>query len=365
MSTLPTDPGIATEPPPSLDSLPPERRERVEALLARLDLTDTTSLLAFGTEAQRDLTALSEQILEGVRNKNTGQAGDLLGHMLLKVRELDPAPLRDGREPGWFARVVLRRVSPLAGFLQRYETVQGQLERVQADLEGHRLKMVQDVSRLDTLYGMTLEYFHALEDHILAAAERLRRLDAEELPALRAQAAAGGDMLAAQRVSDLAGLRADLDRKLHDLRLTRQVTMQSLPSIRLNQELDKALATKIQSVLLNTLPLWKNQLAQAVTLFRTRAAAGVLHDVAATTNRLLEANAENLRAANREVRGVVEQGVFGIDSIEKANQSLIAVIQESIDITAEGNRRRRDAEARLAAAEEALKSKLREVAAPS
>lgn len=346
----------------TLDSLPAERRAHVEALLAKIDLSDSHSVIAFGTEAQRDLTTISEQILDGVRNKDTGAAGELLGQMLLRVRDLDPAPLRDGREPGWFARTFLRQVSPLVGFLQRYETVQGQIERVQAELEGHRLKMVQDVARLDSLYEITLGYFHALEDHILAAEERLRRLEAEEMPALQAKAAAAGDMLAAQRLSDLASIRADLERKTHDLKLTRQVTMQSLPSIRLNQELDKSLASKIQSVLLNTLPLWKNQLAQAVTLFRTRAAAGVLREVGATTNRLLEGNAENLKAANREVRTVVEEGVFGIDSVEKANRTLIEVIQQSIDITAEGRRRREEAERRLLAAEQALKQKLREVA---
>src|SRR5690606_29575390 len=141
--------------------------------------------------------------------------------------------LKGGREPGWFQRVILRRVSPLARFLQQYESVRGQIDKIHGELESHRLKMVQDVSRLEKLYEVTLEFFHDLLDHIVAAEERLRRLDQEELPRLKSEAEGGGDVLAAQRLADLSNARNDLERRLHDLRLTRQVTMQSLPSIRL------------------------------------------------------------------------------------------------------------------------------------
>lgn len=356
--TAETSPSPAVADMAAYRDLPAERRTRVEDLIARIDLGDSHSIIAFGTEAQRELTAVSEQILDGVRNKDTGPAGAALGDMMMRVRDLDVGELKNGLPPGWFGRVVLRRLDPLARFLQRYETVNGQVERIHSELEGHRLRMVQDIARLDRLYELTLQYFHDLEDYVAAAAERLRRLDAEDLPALRAEVERGGDVLAAQRLADLAAARADLDRKLHDLRLTRQVTMQSLPSIRLNQDLDKSLTSKIQSVLLNTLPLWKNQLAQAVTMFRTQAAAGILHEANTVTNRLLEANAETLRNANTEVRRVVERGVFGIDSIEKANQALIATIQDSLRITEEGRQRRREAETRLAACETALKNSL-------
>lgn len=342
--------------------MPPERRSKIDALMTTIDVAESQTIIAFGAAAQRDLTAVSEQILEGVRNKDTGPAGAALNDMMLKVRDLDVGALKNGRQPSWFERVILRRIGPLAAFLQRYETVRGQIERIQRELEDHRMKMVEDVARLDKLFEVTLDYFHDLENYIAAGVERLRRLDVEEIPALKRAAESGGDVLAAQRLSDLQTARNDLERKVHDLRLTRQVTMQGLPSIRLNQELDKSLANKIQSVLVNTLPLWKNQLAQAVALFRTREAAGTLAEVSDVTNRMLEANAENLKAANAEVRQSVEQGVFGIDSIERANRMLIETIQESLDITAEGSRRRAEAEQRLAAAEESLKAKLRDVA---
>jgi uncharacterized protein YaaN involved in tellurite resistance len=222
--------------------------------------------------------------------------------------------------------------------------------------------MIQDVNRLDKLYDVTLDYFHGLADHIVAAEERLRRLDNDELPALKAEAEASGDVLASQRLSDLANARNDLERKVHDLKLTRQVTMQSLPSIRMNQDLDKSLVTKIQSVLVNTLPLWKNQLAQAVTLFRTHEAADVLKEVTRTTNDLLEANAEMLRSGSAGVRQVVEEGVFSIDSIERANQNLIAAIQESITISEDSRQKRREAEDRLIECEQQLKQTLQDAA---
>jgi uncharacterized protein YaaN involved in tellurite resistance len=342
--------------------LPPERRRRVEALMAAIDLASSQTIVGFAAEAQRELTAVSEQILEGVRNKDTGQAGAALNQMMLRVRDIELGALKDGREPGWFQRVVLRRASPLARFLQQYETVRGQIDRIHAELESHRLKMVQDVARLDKLYEVTLEFFRNLSDHIVAAEERLRRLDAEELPRLKAEAERGTDMLASQRLADLANARNDLERKLHDLKLTRQVTMQSLPSIRLNQDLDKSLVGKIQSVLANTLPLWKNQLAQAVTLFRTHQAAETLQFVNRTTNELLEANAAGLRQANVAVRGAVEEGVFSIESVERANANLLAAIEESIELTEEGRRRRKEAEGRLVEAEQALKRALQATA---
>ena len=344
--------------------LPPERQAQVAALLAKLDIGDTGSIIGFGTEAQRELTAVSEQILEGVRNKDTGPAGAALNDMMLKVREIDVGELRDGSEPNWFQRVILRRISPLAKFMQQYEQVRSQVDRIHGDLESHRLKMTQDIARLDKLYEVTLDYFHDLGDYIIAAEERLRQLDEIEIPQLKANAEAesGGDMLATQKLADLSSARNDLERKLHDLRLTRQVTMQSLPSIRINQDLDKSLVTKIQSVLVNTLPLWKNQLAQAVTLFRTKEAADTLHDVNKTTNDLLEANASGLKATNRSVRTAVEEGIFSIDSVERANQNLIDAIQESIAITDEGRRKRREAEGRLAQAEQTLKETLRATA---
>lgn len=344
----------------AFSALPPERRETVNGLVARLNLQDSHSIIAFGVDAQRELTTVSEQILDGVRNKDTGPAGAALNEMMLKVRDLNVGGLRDGTEPSWFARVILRRISPLARFLQRYETVRGQVERIEGDLEGHRLKMTQDIARLDKLYDVTLDYFHSLADYIVAAEERTRRLDEDELPVLKTEAERGGDMLATQKLADLTSARNDLERKVHDLKLTRQVTMQNLPSIRMNQELDKSLVVKIQSVVINTLPLWKNQLAQAVTLFRTREAADVLHDVSQTTNDLLEANAESLKIANASVRQVVEQGVFSIDSVERANQSLIDAIQDSIRITEEGRQRRKEAEERLVACEGQLKQAMQQ-----
>lgn len=342
--------------------LAPERRERVQALMAKIDLGDAHSIVGFGAEAQRELTAVSEQILEGVRNKDTGQAGAALNQMMLRVRDIDLGALKSGREPNWFQRVVLRRIGPLATFLQQYETVRAQIDKIHGELESHRLKMVQDVARLDKLYEVTLDFFHNLSDHIVAAEERLRRLDGEELPRLKAEAEASADMLASQRLADLSNARNDLERKAHDLKLTRQVTMQSLPSIRLNQDLDKSLVGKIQSVLANTLPLWKNQLAQAVTLFRTHAAAETLHFVNRTTNELLEANAAGLRQTNAAVRGAVEEGVFSIDSVERANENLLSAIAESIRLTEEGRRRRGEAEGRLLEAERALRRTLQATA---
>ena len=188
---------------------------------------------------------------------------------------------------------------------------------------------------LDRLYAANLEYFHQLADYIAAGDEKLRQLDEEILPALQREAERTGDVLKAQELRDMRAARDDLERRVHDLKLTRQVAMQSLPSIRLVQQNDKSLVGKITSVLANTVPLWRTQLAQAVTIFRSREAGKTLREASDLTNDLLLANAENLKQANAEVRREVERGVFDIEVVKKANDLLIATIEESLQIADE------------------------------
>jgi uncharacterized protein YaaN involved in tellurite resistance len=208
---------------------------------------------------------------------------------------------------------------------------------------------------LDRLYERTLESFRRLEIYIAAGDERLRRLDSEELPSLARETQASHDVLKAQRLADLRARRDELERRVHDLKLTRQVTMQSLPSIRIVQQNDAALVGKIESTMANTIPLWRQQLAMAVTVARSAEAGETLKKATDLTNELLTANAESLRTSTQSIRTQVERGIVDITAVKAANDALIATIDDAVRIAAEGKRQRAEAEKQLAACETELK----------
>ncbi|MGF1615948.1 MAG: toxic anion resistance protein [Gammaproteobacteria bacterium] len=331
-----------------------ERRARIEKAMAEIDLKDSHSILFFGSKAQQQLTDISDRMLEGVRNKEVGPAGQALSEMVATLRGFG---IEDLEKPGFLGRLFGAK-KPVVKFLQRYESVRDQIDAISDQLDRHQTKLLTDIASLDRLYDANLRYFHTLADYIAAGEEKLRELDEQALPALKTEEEASGDVLKAQQLRDLRSARDDLERRLHDLKLTRQVTMQSLPSLRLVQENDKALVSKINSVMANTIPLWRNQLAQAVTIQRSREAGKTLKEAADLTNELLMANAENLKAANAEIRQQVERGIFDIEAVKQANQQLIATIEESLRIADEGKRRRAAAEQELQLCESELRKAL-------
>jgi len=339
-----------------------EERAEIEALMAEIDLTDANSIIFFGSKAQQELTTISDKMLEGVKNKDLGRAGEVLNEMVSTIRGFDIDEIDPNRKPGFFARL-FGKVKPLAKFLQRYEQAKNQIEAISDKLESHKTQLLTDITSLDRLYDANLDYFHTLEHYIQAGEEKLRQIDTEILPGLAATAEQQDDMLKAQQLRDLRSSRDDLERRVHDLRLTRQVTMQSLPSIRLVQENDKGLVNKINSTMSNTIPLWRQQLAQTVTIWRSHQASETLKSASDLTNELLEANAENLKEANAEVRKQIERGIFDIETVKKANQALIDTINESLQIADEGKRMRAAAVHELADAEAKLKATLQAASA--
>jgi uncharacterized protein YaaN involved in tellurite resistance len=352
----PFDPGDDLIAPSS--SLSIANPQEVRDLAARIDMNDSHSVIAFGVEAQSELTGSADQMLQRVRNKDVGPVGNVLGDLMIQVRGLGVDELTAGEKPSWFQRNVLRRSHPVARFVQRYETVQGQIDGLVRALDGHKISLLRDVTMLDKLYDATLTYFQRLELYIAAADLKLQEIDGSLLPALRARAEETGDMLDAQNLRDMSARRDDLERRLHDLRLTRQVTLQSLPQIRLIQDVDKSLITKIQSSILTTIPVWKSQVAMAITLWNQRRALETQRAVTDTTNEMLARNAEMLRMGSAEARKEIERGIFDIETVKKVNDDLIATIQESIQIADEGRRKRADAEVELQHLEDDLKHAL-------
>jgi uncharacterized protein YaaN involved in tellurite resistance len=346
----------AREVAPLAEASLPEQAE-IRGLLAELDLTDSSSIMHFGVKAQQQLTQVSDQMLEGVRAKDTGGAGSALSEMVGTLRGFDVEALDPNAKPSFLARL-FGAGKPIAKFLQQYEEVRDHIDRITLDLERHKTRLLIDVTALDRLYDANLSYFRELEHYIAAGVAKLAELDQETIPALAARIEAETDMVQAQNLRDLRGARDDLERRVHDLRLTRQVAMQALPSIRLVQENDKGLINKINSTLVNTVPLWRQQLAQAVTIYRSGRAAETVRAATDLTNELLRANAENLKQANAEARRQIERGVFDIETVKAANQALIETIEESLRIADEGKRARAAAGAELQQMEAGLRHAL-------
>jgi uncharacterized protein YaaN involved in tellurite resistance len=342
------------------DTADPALRAEIERRKAEIDIADTQSIIRFGSGAQAELQRISQDMLAGVRNKDVGPAGDSLRQIVSSLRGFTVGELDPNRKQSWWERLI-GRTAPMADFMARYEQVQGQIDRITGELLGHEHALMKDIKSLDKLYEKTLDFYDELALYIAAGEEKLRELDAQAIPAKEADVQAapqGQGVMEAQELRDLRAVRDDLERRVHDLKLTRQVTMQSLPSIRLVQENDKSLVTKINSTLVNTVPLWETQLAQAVTIHRGREAAGAVREATDLTNELLTRNAENLRQANAEIRAEMERGVFDIKAVEKANADLIATIEDSLRIADEGKARRAEAEKSLLQMETDLKATL-------
>lgn len=354
---------VLPEPPaasPDLASANPPVADEIRRRIAEIDIRDTGSIVHFGARAQNELQEISQAMLADVKNKDVGPAGESLRQIVTTIRGFSVSELDVRRQRSFWERLT-GRAAPFAKFVANFEQVQSQIDRITAELDGHQHRLLKDIKSLDLLYDRTLAFYDELALYIAAGQEKLAQIDRDDVPAKEAQvnAAAEGDkVMAAQELRDLRAARDDLERRVHDLKLTRQVTMQSLPSIRLVQENDKSLITKINSTLVNTVPLWETQLAQAVTIRRSADAARAVKEASDLTNDLLTANAKNLRQANSTIRTQVERGVFDIESVKTANAELIATIEDSLRIADEGKARRAAAEGELRAMEGELRRTL-------
>ena len=328
--------------------------------MAEIDMTNTQSIISFGSGAQAELQVISQEMLAGVKNKDVGPAGQALNDIVTTIRGFSGTELDAGRERSWWEKLT-GAATPLVQFMERYEEVQTQIDKITENLLTHETMLLKDIKALDILYAKTLTFYDELGLYIAAGQAKLAELDATAIPTLEAAVAAApanDQVKRAQELRDLRAARDDLERRIYDLQLTRQVTMQSLPSIRLVQENDKSLVGKINSTLVNTVPLWETQLAQAVTIQRSKEAADAIKGANDLTNELLTENAKNLQVANAEIRTEMERGVFDIESVKAANDALIATIEDSLRIADEGKAKRAAAEIELVKMEGALKDTL-------
>ena len=340
----------------AVEELTPAERAEVEKIKEGLDLTDSAAIIDFGTAAQKNIADFSDSILCNVRAKDSGYVGELLGELLTNVKSFEPK----SSGGGFLKKLPL--VSSLVGkaetMMQGYEKVSVQVEKVKTSLQKARMLMMKDVTMLDTLFAKNLEYFKTLELYIRAGEEKMQEMREVTLPKLRAQAAASSDPMAAQVVSDFESSVERFEKKVHDLKISKTISIQTAPQIRLIQNNDKVLIDRVQSAIYNSIPLWKNQMVIALGLANQKKVLEMQHSVNEMTNDLLKKNAEMLKIGTIETAKENERSIVDIETVRKVNDDLVTTIEETLKIQQEGRAKRRAAEAELVALESRLKKAL-------
>lgn len=340
------------------DQMDAEKKERIEQARSEIaNITDSQAIINFGSPQQSRMSQVSRDMIGSVKNKDAGPASDLLNDMMMQVRGLDTSKVKDGEEPGFFGKL-FGALNPIAKFIQQFETVESQMNTIERSLEEQVVVLNKDVVMLEDLYDGTLEHFRDLEYYIAAGELRLKEANETEIPELKAIVEKDDDMIKVEELRALQAAAADLERKVHDLKLTRQVVMQFLPTISGQIDNDKSLINQINSVLVNTLNLWHVQVAQAIANANTKKAADVKKSATDLNNQLLEANSKANRENNRAVREELERGIFDIEVVEASNKELIGTLMDTLEITKAGRQKREESEKTLIACENELKAAL-------
>lgn len=342
----------------ALKHLTPAEWVQAKELAQGLDVRDSMAVISFGAKGQKDLSAMSDPILKAVRTKDAGAAGEVLTELLSEIKSLNAGSLAEQAETT-LAKLPLvgRAFNKLDQFVGQYEKVSVKIDRTTAALETSKHTLSRDVVMLDQLYDQNSASFRQLLVYIGAGELKLDALHVEQA-ALAEQARTSGDMIDAQNVSDFSNALLRLERRVHDLKLSAMIALQTAPQIRLVQDGDQALIEKIQSSILTTIPLWKNQVIMAIAIFDQKKAAQLQRQVAKTTNDLMVENAEMLKASAADTTREVERGIVEIETLRTVNQKLIETIQETIDIQKQGHEKRMRVEAELKALEDELQKAL-------
>jgi uncharacterized protein YaaN involved in tellurite resistance len=347
----------ASEVAPGPRELTPEEQARVDAIRESIDVTDAQMVLQYGLTAQNKISVFADSLLADIRTRDTGEAGQALTALLGKVRELNVDALAKGTS-GSRIPLVGKLMDRFKRFEARYEKLSSSLEKLITGLERTRMGLLKDLTVLDKMYELNLEYLRQLDLYIAAGDETLEELNTRRLPAMEVGAKASQDPIVAQQLADFRQAVLRFERRLHDLKLTRTIAIQTAPQIRLIEANNQGLVEKIQTSVTNTIPLWKNQIIIALSLYRQQQALALQKAVSDTTNELLAKNAEMLRTGSAEVARETERGIVDIETLRKVNDDLIATLEETIRIQDEGHARRVQGEVELLRLQSELRKKL-------
>ena len=333
-----------------------EEKKMVEAFAGQIDLSDSAAVLQYGAGAQKKMADFSETALDNVKTKDLGEVGTLLSDVVTELKSFD------AEEEKGFLGFFKKSSNKLTAMKAKYAKAEVNVDRICQVLEGHQVQLLKDAAMLDKMYELTLTYFKELTMYILAGKKKLKKVQTEELPALLARAEKSGLPEDAQAARDLDARCKRFEKKLHDLELTRMISMQTAPQIRLVQDNDTVMVEKIQSTIVNTVPLWKNQMVLALGAAHSAQAAEAQKKVSDMTNELLMKNAAALKTVSAEVAKESERGVVDMETIRSTNETLISTLDEVLQIQAEGRQKRAEAEVEMKRLENDLKTKLLEIA---
>ena len=343
----------AKRPEPEENVLTPEELRQVEEFSKKIDVTNTKAILTYGAGTQKKMADFSEKTLESVKTKDMGEVGDMVSGLVTELRNFNV----DEEEKG-FLGFFKKKGNQIQELKTKYNTVEKNVDKISDELEKHQVTLLKDVELLDRMYELNLNYYKELSMYILAGKKKLKEVRENDLAALQKKAAQSGLPEDAQAAKDLAEQCDRFEKKLHDLQLTRTVAMQTGPQIRMIQAADQMMAEKIQSTIVNTIPLWKNQMVIAIGIEHASQAAKAEREVNDMTNALLRKNAEKLKQATVETAKEAERGIVDIETLKHTNEMLISTMDEVMAIQAEGKQKRAAAERDLAQIEQQLREKL-------
>ncbi|QED46540.1 toxic anion resistance protein [Cytobacillus dafuensis] len=343
-----------------VDVIPEENRIKAYQLAEQIDPKNHQAMISYGTPAQSKLLSFSNTMLEHVQKKDIGEIGEIISELMMKFNEVNPDDLKSEKS-SFLSRMFGRISSSIQETLSKYQKTGAQIDRISVKLERSKNVLLSDVVMLEKLYENNKEYFHALNVYIAAGEIKLEELNEKIIPELKKAAEESNDQMKFQEVNDMIQFADRLDKRLYDLKLSREITIQSAPQIRLIQNTNQALVEKIQSSIMTAIPLWKNQVAIALTLIRQRHAVEAQKQVSKTTNELLLKNAEMLKTNTIETARENERGLVDIETLKKTQENLISTLEETLKIQEEGRHKRRMAEQELATMENDLRQKLLEI----
>jgi len=337
-----------------------EEKKAIDEFVKKVDVTDSAQVLQYGSGAQTKISSFSDSVLDTVKTKNTGEVGDLLADLVANVKDFNtdvPASLSPKGIQGLFFNAK-KQIDKL---IAKYSKVETNVDKIEKQLETQKIKMLKDITIFDTMYEKNLEYFKELSLYIIAGEKKLDELRNEVLPALQKAAEESGEQQDVQKVNDMVNAINRFEKKLYDLKTTRIISLQMAPQIRLIQNNDSELVEKIQSSLINTIPLWKNQIVIALGLANAKSALGVQKAVTDTTNDMLKKNSEMLKQGTIEVAEESEKSIVNVETLQKTNKDIIETLDKVLEIHENGRAKRAEAEAQLVNIEKELKDKMLEI----
>lgn len=341
------------------DALSEEEKSAIDEFNKKINVEDSTQVLHYGIKAQTNISQFSDSVLEGVKTKSTGEVGDLLADLVAQIKSFDSDIANDNKTI--FGKLFGSAKKQIDKIISKYGKIENNVDKIEKELEKHKLQMLKDITIFDTMYEKNLEYFKELSLYIIAGERKIEELKNEVLPALQKKAQESGEQLDAQKYTDMQNTINRFEKKIYDLKTTRVISIQMAPQIRLLQSNESELVEKIQASIINTIPLWKNQIVLALGINNAKQALGAQKAVSDLTNNMLKKNSEVLKQGSIEIAQESERAIVDIETLQATNKNIIETLDKVIEIHETGREKRQEAEQELLNIEKELKDKMIEI----